>query len=95
MKLGSLRKANPSVPWIALTHNASSDVLNDVVVNLQLRNPFAKFRKSSFLKNLYHDIIYKNTIVDLFLHLKQYVMSCLENGDDKAKKVKNVCRRIY
>lgn len=86
----SLRKAIPSVPWIVLTHIASADVLNDIVEKFHLREPIAKFKKSSFRKNLYYDIIFKNTIVDLFAHLKQYVTSCLENGDGNVKKVKNI-----
>lgn len=88
MQFGSLRPAYPSIPWIVLTHNASTDVLNDIVENLQLHKPVAKFTKSSFRKNLYYDIFFKNTILDVVTHLQQYVISCLESGvDDNAREV--------
>lgn len=88
MQFGSLRPAYPSIPWIVLTHNACTDVLNDIIENLQLRKPVAKFTKSSFRENLYYDIIFKNTILDVVTHLQQYVISCLESGgDDNASEV--------
>lgn len=84
IKLALLRTTYAQIPWIVLTHIASEDVLNDIIENLQLNKPVATFKKSSFRKNLYHDIIFKNTILDVFTHLKKYVINCLESEDDDA-----------
>lgn len=89
MKFASIRKTYSSIPWIALTHNASSDVLNDIANNLEFRQPVAIFKKSSFRKNLYYDIIFKNTILDEFVHLAKYVNSCLNDDDDSTNNVRN------
>ncbi|KAG4076687.1 hypothetical protein HA402_001974 [Bradysia odoriphaga] len=86
LKFGSLRPAYPSVPWITLTHNASADVRNDIVRNLQLREPVGIFTKSTFRKNVHCDIIYKNTILDLFAHLSNFLTSRLNESDNDAKK---------
>lgn len=85
-QLGSIRAANRSVPWIALTHNASEDVFNDIAENLQLLKPIATFKKSSFRKNIYYDVIFKNTILDVFTHLKDFVIS----RQDKYDKSVNI-----
>ncbi|XP_037037820.1 uncharacterized protein LOC119075475 isoform X2 [Bradysia coprophila] len=87
LKFGSLRPAYPSVPCITLTHNASADVRNDIVRNLQLREPVATFTKSTFRKNIHYDIIFKNTILtNLFAHLKNFLTFRLDESDDDAKK---------
>lgn len=88
-RLGSLRTAYPSIPWIVLTHNASTNVSDDIVKKLKLNRPVAEFRQSSFRNNLFYDIIFKNTIVSNVVdHLKKYVISCLDSGgDDNANDV--------
>lgn len=90
IKLALLRTAYAKIPWIVLTHNASTDVLNDIIENFQLNKPVAVFKKSSFRKNLYHDIIFKNTTLDVFTNLKKHVISCLESDDDDAIAENNV-----
>ncbi len=81
LNFGSLRTAYPMIPWIVLTHNASVDVLTDIGENLKLRKPIVTVKKSSFRRNLFHDVIFKKTLIDPFNHLAMYVMSCLENVD--------------
>lgn len=43
--------------------------------------------KLKFRKNLFYDVIFKNTILDQFTHLTKYVVSCLESVDDNANDV--------
>lgn len=76
----------PAVPWIVLTQNASVDVRNEVVDALRLHKPFAQFKESSFRDHLFYDIIYKNTILDLHTHLKNFVIASLEGDDDDGAK---------
>lgn len=87
LKLGSLRLAYPSIPWIALTATASKEVVADVVKNLQLHKPYASFKTPCFRKNLYYDVVFKNSIADDFIHLKEYVSKCLGRVDDDIKQV--------
>lgn len=87
MKLGSLRSEFPTVPWIILTGTVSEEVFNDVVDNLQLLKPLATFKKPAFRKNIYYDVIYKNTIPDPILHLKKWVKERLGAPDENAKRV--------
>lgn len=93
LKFGSIRATYSKIPWVVLTHNASEDVFNDVVENLQLHEPVAKFTESSFQKNLYYDIVFKDTLLairkDLYEHLKGFVISCLQidDNDNSGNKV--------
>ncbi|KAJ6649607.1 ATP-dependent DNA helicase Q5 [Pseudolycoriella hygida] len=95
-EIGSLRKISSSIPWIVLTHNASMEVSNDIVEHLQLHKPVAEFRKSSFRKNLYYEVIFKNTLLDIFANLKQYVVNRLESaGEDDEKNNKKPSGIIF
>lgn len=85
LKLGELRKKYPSIPWIALTATASKHVVDDIFKNLHLINPEI-FRKPCFRKNLYYDIIYKNSIQDDYTHLKGFILECLKKGDERNAK---------
>lgn len=85
LKLGELRKKYLTIPWIALTATASKDVVDDIFKNLHLINPDT-YRKPCFRKNLYYDIVYKNSIQDDYTHLKGFVVDCLKKGDARNLK---------
>lgn len=96
LKLGRLRKAFPSVPWIALTATASKDVVVDVLKNLNLKTPVAKFKSSCFRSNLFYDIQFKNLLEDDFIELKMFVEKCFEDeADDDLKLPDKPCGIIY
>lgn len=88
LKLGSLRSAYPSVPWIALTATASKDVVKDIVKNLGLREPVAYFRTPCFRKNLFYDVVFKSALQDDFIHLKEYINECLKDKELGLKEVR-------
>lgn len=82
LKLGSLRSEYPSIPWIALTATASKQVVADIFKNLRLKEPVAKFKTPCFRHNLYYDVVFKNSIQDDYLHLKEYIESILGKQDE-------------
>lgn len=46
---------------------------------LCLKTPVAKFSTSCFRSNLFYDVIFDNTIVDSYQHLKDFIDQCLCN----------------
>ncbi|XP_055636373.1 ATP-dependent DNA helicase Q5 isoform X2 [Toxorhynchites rutilus septentrionalis] len=95
LKLGYLRSEYPSIPWIALTATASKKVVEDIFKNLRLKEPVAKFKTSCFRKNLYYDVVFKNSIQDDFIHLRDYIESILDKDDVDMKPSKKSCGIIY
>lgn len=95
LKLGYLRSEYPSIPWIALTATASKKVVEDVFKNLRLKAPVAKFKTSCFRKNLYYDVVFKNSIQDDYLHLREYIEGILDKDDVDIKPSKKACGIIY
>lgn len=89
LKLGELREKYKSVPWVALTATASVEVANDILTNLRLLQPVAKYKTPSFRKNLYYDIVYQNCIQDEIGHLMEFLKKSL-SGDENAKSVSNI-----
>ncbi|XP_050087046.1 ATP-dependent DNA helicase Q5 isoform X2 [Anopheles aquasalis] len=94
LKLGNLRSEYPSIPWIALTATASKQVVADIFKNLRLKEPVAKFKTPCFRHNLYYDVVFKNSIQDDYLHLKEYIESIL-GKQDEVKPSKRACGIIY
>ncbi|XP_031625684.1 ATP-dependent DNA helicase Q-like 3 [Contarinia nasturtii] len=94
LKLGELRKRYPTIKWIALTATASKEVTSDIFKQLALKDT-KSFKTPCFRKNLFYDIIYKNSIQDDYIHLKEFVTKCLKtkNPDDKPNKAP--CGIIY
>lgn len=85
LKLGQLREEYPSIPWIALTATASKDVVEDIFQNLKLKRP-KEFRRPCFRKNLFYDIVFKNSIQDDFIHLSQFVQKTLKKNETEGLK---------
>lgn len=78
LKLGDLREKYPSITWIALTATASKEVAQDIFKHLKMNRP-EQFKKSCFRRNLCYDIVYKNSIQDDFIHLKQFAEKSLKS----------------
>ncbi|XP_068158554.1 ATP-dependent DNA helicase Q5 [Drosophila tropicalis] len=84
LKLGDLRIKYKDVVWLALTATASKEVREDIYKQLRLQTPVAQFSTPSFRRNLFYDIVYKNSIEDDFQHLAEFAHHCL--GDPKEFK---------
>lgn len=82
LKLGELRDEYPKIPWIALTATASKKVVDDIHAHLHLKAPI-EFRRPCFRKNLFYEIIFKNSITDDFIHLSEFVRKRLKPRDEK------------
>lgn len=95
LKLGQLRQEYPSIPWIALTATASKHVVADILQNLKLREPVAKFKTPCFRDNLFYDVVFKNSIQDDYIHLKEYVVHCLGKDEEDVKSRQKNCGIIY
>ncbi|XP_065359615.1 ATP-dependent DNA helicase Q5 [Calliphora vicina] len=97
LKLGELRKKYPKILWMALTATASKHVQEDIFKQLNLNQPVAKFSTPSFRKNLFYDVVFKNSIEDDFQHLASFALHCL--GDEEEFRVtpapKRGCGIIY
>lgn len=95
LKLGDLRKRYPTITWIALTATASREVTEDIFKNLALKNP-KSYKTSCFRKNLYYDIVFKNSVQDDFIHLRDFSLKCLKTKEGvEIKPHCNPCGIIY
>lgn len=94
LRLGDLRKRYPTVTWIALTATASKDVTEDIFKNLALKEP-KSFKTPCFRKNLFYDIIYKNSIQDDYIHLRDFISKCLQVKTEPEKSNDLPCGIIY
>lgn len=86
LKLGELREKYKSIPWVALTATASADVAKDILSNLKLLQPVAKYKTPSFRKNLFYDVVYQNCIEDEIGHLMEFLKNSLKE-DENVKQV--------
>jgi len=74
------------VPCIALTATAPKQVIEDIIKQLRLREPIAKFRQSVFRPNLFYEVKMKDVIADPFEELKKF---CLKSLDGAAEENEN------
>ncbi|KAM3964263.1 recQ5 helicase [Aphomia sociella] len=89
LKLGDIREKYKSIPWVALTATASAEVANDILMNLKLLQPVAKYKTPSFRKNLFYDVIYQNCIDDEIGHLLDFLKKSLGEDENIKPKDKN------
>uniref|UniRef100_A0A1A9X323 ATP-dependent DNA helicase Q5 n=1 Tax=Glossina brevipalpis TaxID=37001 RepID=A0A1A9X323_9MUSC len=82
LRLGELRVRYPNTVWMALTATASKHVREDIFKQLQLNEPVAQFVTPSFRKNLFYDVVFKNSIEDDFQHLASFALNCLGDEDE-------------
>ncbi|KAK3597448.1 hypothetical protein CHS0354_041862 [Potamilus streckersoni] len=98
LKLGTYRrKYLKQVPCIALTATATAQVVTDIVQQLGLQQPIAKFKIGSFRPNLYYDIKMKELLQDPYEDLKSFAVKALggvvENKGDNWNK--HGCGIVY
>lgn len=84
LKLGTLRQKYPSILWIALTATASKEVVKDITKHLHLNDP-SHFRAPCFRKNLFYDVVFKNSIMDDFTHLRNFIDKCLKVDESSSE----------
>ncbi|XP_017775477.1 PREDICTED: ATP-dependent DNA helicase Q5 isoform X2 [Nicrophorus vespilloides] len=95
LKLGELRNDN-KIPVIALTATAGVEVTKDIVNSLKLSIDHRKFKTSSFRSNLYYDVFYQNIVDDMYKHLKDFILECLNSEEEKElPKEERSCGIVY
>lgn len=67
---------------------------DDVFKQLSLKEP-KSFKTPCFRKNLFYEIIYKNSIQDDYIHLKEFAVKCLQSKTPDVKQNKAPCGIIY
>ena len=87
LKLGYFRtKYLKGIPCVALTATAPNQIVEDIIKQLKLRKPLAKFRKSCFRPNLYYEVRLMEPLGDPFEDLKDFAVKALggvpEDGED-------------
>ncbi|XP_075160512.1 recQ5 helicase [Haematobia irritans] len=97
LKLGQLRSRYPKIVWMALTATASKQVRDDIFKQLHLNEPVAKFITPSFRKNLFYDVVFKNSIEDDFQHIAAFAVHCFgdEEENKKLPPSKRGCGIVY
>ncbi|XP_022699311.1 ATP-dependent DNA helicase Q5-like isoform X2 [Varroa jacobsoni] len=77
LKLSKAREEYPHIPWAALTATASKRDEEKIISSLKLQN-VVTIRTSSFRKNLFYDVYYKDTMRgEEFQHLKDFIIEAL------------------
>ncbi|XP_011192363.2 FK506-binding protein 5 [Zeugodacus cucurbitae] len=82
LKLCTLRRKYDNIVWMALTATASRHVREDIFKHLALKHPVAKFTTPSFRKNLFYDVVFKNSIEDDFQHLAAFALHCFGDANE-------------
>ena len=100
LRLGYFRsKYLKGVPCIALTATAPDQVIADIIKQLRLKEPIAKFRQSVFRPNLFYDVKMKDTIGDVYEDLKVFALKALggaaETGEDWVSLIHMIVRKIF
>ena len=81
LKLGDLRTAFSTVPFIALTATATKQVQEGIRTGLKMTPPVTVFKLPCFRQNLCYDVKFKDVLKDSFKDLKDFVCSTLRSGD--------------
>ena len=64
LKLGELREAYSSVPWLALTATATPRVQKDILRSLRMSSDASVFKAACFRENLFYDVKYRDILKD-------------------------------
>ncbi|XP_041360303.1 ATP-dependent DNA helicase Q5-like [Gigantopelta aegis] len=89
LKLGKLNKRLSGVPCIALTATATAKVVDDVIKQLKLKEPVAKFRSSCFRSNLFYDVLLKDMLPDSYVDLMDFAKKALCWDPEEDGNVEN------
>lgn len=90
LKLGYFRRFLPDVPCVALTATATDQVFKDIIKQLKLREPIAKFKTSCFRPNLFYDVKMKETLGDPYKDLAEFCLIALNRiNTEKDSGVEN------
>ncbi|GMR41475.1 hypothetical protein PMAYCL1PPCAC_11670 [Pristionchus mayeri] len=88
LKLKSLRKLAPSIPWVALTATANAKAQEDIINQLELKKVNI-FKSSTFRSNLFYDIIMKDLVQGSAEdHMLRFIRRCLRMDVEKKEKGK-------
>lgn len=93
--LGKLHSSYPSVPLIAATATASTQVVEDVLMHLNMKEPLAKFKVSCFRPNLFYDVHFKDAIDDEYEDLLEFALKALGPEWDEEEEPKRGCGIVY
>lgn len=95
LKLGQIRTLYSDIPWIALTATASAVVVDDILKQLQLKTPVAKFKTPCFRSNLFYDVVFQDRLEDSYSHLKKFLLKSLGAENSKLKPSERGSGIIY
>ncbi|NXS57939.1 RECQ5 helicase, partial [Brachypteracias leptosomus] len=93
LRLGALRSRLPAAPCVALTATATSQVQQDIVAALKLKQPLATFKTPCFRSNLFYDVQFKELLTDPYANLKDFCLKALEVKN--AAGVYSGCGIVY
>ncbi|KAA0203231.1 hypothetical protein HAZT_HAZT004348 [Hyalella azteca] len=94
LKLSHLRRMVPRVPWIALTATATAQVTEDIEHQLALRDPVLRFKASSYRRNLFYSVKFKEVLDDPYADLKEFLAEAL-GGELSHRTKKSGCAIVY
>ncbi|XP_066999567.2 ATP-dependent DNA helicase Q5 [Anabrus simplex] len=97
LKLGQLRTRYKDIPWVTLTATASEKVVEDIISQLRLKKPVAKYKTPCFRSNLFYDVVYKvkDRDKDYYEDLKDFITECIGSESKTEKPSSRGCGIVY
>ncbi|GLV44894.1 RecQ5 helicase [Carabus blaptoides fortunei] len=95
LRISELR-TNNTVPLIALTATAGSEVYKDIITQLKLSDNHGRYKTSCFRENLYYDVIFKNLLNQSYEHLRDFINKCLcLSEEENLPREQRSCGIVY
>lgn len=86
LRLGYFRtKYLKGVPCVALTATAPEQVIEDIMKQLRLKEPLARFRQSVFRPNLFYEVWPKDMQGDPYEDLKNFAVKALGGAAEEGE----------
>ena len=96
LKLGNLRSLTGATPWVALTATANTQVVEDIIANLQLRSGYKTYKLPCFRSNLFYDVVFKENVPNELVDLATFIRTSLDKDMDLDKRTKDSgCGIVY